>query len=123
MTAAQDAENITESCTTSRSHDAYGVGILWKCTLTIRFEQTLLFEFLFQVFKSLLEHTNTIQLDGTDNQLVLPTRHVNRYITAQDKPATLLKLMTMLNTFTSKQNTGELCVTILEREITMARTL
>src|SRR5206468_5243598 len=70
-----------------------------------------------------LQSADALQLDRANDELILPTRLVNREVALDDEFLAVLEQIAVLDAFAAKEHAVQLGVGVLEREINVAGTL
>ena len=70
-----------------------------------------------------MQRADTLQFDSAHNQLILSARFVNREVALDEEFLAILQDLAVGVRFATKQNTVQLSVRILEREVNVAGTL
>src|SRR5439155_6558857 len=118
-----DVEHIPNGRARWRSHQSDSLRIARQRPFPFRREQALGLELSFEPLEGQLQCAYALQLDGADDELVLPARLVNSEVALDDDLLAVLQNRAILHRLAAKQHAVQLRVGVFQREVNVAGTL
>jgi len=117
MASFDDVQDVANGCAGWRGDQTDALRKLWQWPFSLCGKQTFRGKFLFELLKGDLERTDALHFHCAHDELVLPTRLINRHVSLQQDFLPVNKQFAVRNAFPTKKHASQLRASVLEREV------